>query len=86
MSYVSVQHYQSVNQNKILLNNFFFKFHGNFLKKLWVDLKACWAYFNLTNTATNCHLGNLRVVFDWFDFVGHAYFFAVPTMNHCCSS
>ena len=43
---------QSVSQYKISFNIYIFKFHSNFLKVFWVDLKTCLGLVYLTNTAS----------------------------------
>jgi len=58
------------------------KFCGNFLKAFRINLKVC---LGLTNT-TPLLFRKLRLVFECFYFMGHAYFLVVPTMNHYCGS
>jgi len=73
---------QSVSQEKILLNNSFFKFRSNFLKAFRVDLKGC---LGLVLPNQCCPIVIRKIVSDfrlWFILI----IFFVFTMNHYCGS
>jgi len=51
-----------------------------------IQMKHCSKSASVITVAMHCRLGKLRVVFRWFYFLGHTYFFVVPTMSDYCGS